>query len=121
MRYQRPGARRRGFTLPEVLLAVLLLAIGMTALASTGAALARIAGQARALSAASLLAGSVLDSLRASPCRGLAGGSLAIAPATMRWTARPDTLVVYVAATVEVRIGVGLRAWAIETLVPCDG
>lgn len=111
---------RFGFTLPEVLLAVLLLAVGIVSLASTATALARVAGDARENLAAALLAGSVLDSLRAVPCGSVVSGSASRGPVTVRWSVRPEPSTVHVQASLDLVRGTATRTAALETLLPCD-
>lgn len=111
---------RSGFTLPEVLVAVLLLAVGIASLATTATALARVAGDARAMSAAALLAGSVLDSLRATPCRAVGGGSVSSGRATVRWSARPDSVTVHLMASLDLQRGSVVATSLVETMLPCD-
>lgn len=113
-------SRRAGFTLPEVLLAILLLAIGLLGLASSATVIAAQAGSARELARATLLLGSVLDSLRAAPCRAVANGSRTQGRAAVTWVASPVPRSVHVTATLTLAHRSGPRAWPVESLVPCD-
>ena len=59
--------RRRavaGFTIPEVLVAIVILSVGILAMMGTSAATQKLIGRARRTTAATQLAAAVLDSLR---------------------------------------------------------
>ena len=110
-----------GFTLPEVLVAVLVFAVGILGLAASGTFIAIQAGEARAITEGTLLAGRVLDSLRSINCAGVNAGSLTGAKnATVRWTVSPAPRSVAIDATLELpdRRG-GIRQWHLTTLRPC--
>jgi prepilin-type N-terminal cleavage/methylation domain-containing protein len=111
---------RSGFTLPEVLLAILLFAVGFLGLVASATAIAAQVGDTRELTRAALLAGAVFDSLRASPCAGVVGGTRAGGRASLTWTAAPAPLTVAVRATLILPGRNGPRTWALETLLPCD-
>ncbi|MGH7664106.1 MAG: type IV pilus modification PilV family protein [Gemmatimonadaceae bacterium] len=68
-----PMETRTGFTLIEMMVAVMLLAVGMLGLASTAAFVARQMGEARMQSRAATAAMSRFERLRAVDCSTLAG------------------------------------------------
>jgi prepilin-type N-terminal cleavage/methylation domain-containing protein len=111
---------KRGFTLPEVLVAVLLFAVGILGLASSGAFIAIQTGEARAISEGAILAGRVLDSLRSTPCGSITSGQLSSKSATVRWTASPAPRSMAIDAALELS---GRRSttrqWSLTTLLPC--
>jgi prepilin-type N-terminal cleavage/methylation domain-containing protein len=111
---------RSAFTLPEVLVAVLVLAVGILGLASSGTFIAIQAGESRALTEGAVLAGRVLDSLRATPCTAVAPGQVTWKQATIRWTAAPANRTVLVTATLELAARGGLRQWPVRALLPCE-
>ena len=108
------------FTLPEVLVAILILAIGILGLASSGTFIATQAGDARALSEGALLTGRVLDSLRSVSCHAVASGQLVEKRATVRWTAQATSRSVAVDAVLELSGRGAPRTWPISALLPCE-
>ncbi|HEX9563195.1 MAG TPA: prepilin-type N-terminal cleavage/methylation domain-containing protein [Gemmatimonadaceae bacterium] len=111
---------RPAFTLPEVLVALLVFSVGILGLAGSGTFLIVQVREAHALTSAAVLAGTVLDSLRALPCASVAGGTDSHGVVTLRWTTAASGPVVSVTTTVSVA---GRRApWqlTIDTLLPCD-
>jgi prepilin-type N-terminal cleavage/methylation domain-containing protein len=109
-----------GFTLPEVLVAVLVFAIGILGLASSGTYIATQAGEARAITEGATLVGRVLDSLRSIPCASVASGQVTQAPASVTFAASPANRSVAVDATLELTWRRGPRQWRLNTLLPCE-
>jgi prepilin-type N-terminal cleavage/methylation domain-containing protein len=110
---------RSAFTLPEVLVATLVLSIGILGLASSGTFIAVQAGDARAITEGSLLAGRVLDSLRSIPCATVGSGLVTRKNAVVRWTATPAPRSVHVVALLELSARNRVRQWPIEALLAC--
>ena len=112
-----------GFTLPEVLAAVLVFAIGILGLASSGTFIAIQAGEARAITEGAMLVGRVLDSLRSINCAAVSSGQVSGGRnATVRWTAVPAPRSIAIDATLELpdRWSTnGIRQWHLTTLRPC--
>ena len=111
---------RYGFTLPEVLVAVLVFAVGILGLASSGTYIAMQAGEARAITEGAILVGRALDSLRSIPCASVASGQLIQAPAIVTFTASPANRSVAVDATLQLTWRRGPRQWRVHTLLPCE-
>jgi prepilin-type N-terminal cleavage/methylation domain-containing protein len=110
---------RSAFTLPEVLVAILIFAVGILGLATSGTFIASQAGEARAITEGAVLAGRVMDSLRSEPCAAVASGQLTRGQATVRWTAAPAIRTVAIDATLELSTRRGLRRWPMRGLLPC--
>jgi prepilin-type N-terminal cleavage/methylation domain-containing protein len=108
------------FTLPEVLVAILVFAVGILGLASSGTFIATQASEARAITEGAVLAGRALDSLRSIPCASVASGQLTQSQATVRWTATPANRTVAVDASLELTSRRGTRQWLVKTLLPCE-
>jgi len=77
-------ARRNGFTIVETLVAIIILSVGVLALASSVGGITRMMSSGQRKTRASTLAASILDSLRnaaysASPkCTGLVSGASSV-------------------------------------------
>lgn len=111
---------RNAFTLPEVLVAIIILAIGILGLASSGSFIVLQAGEARALSEGAALAGRVLDSLRSVPCDGISSGQVAQKGRTVRWTSAPATRSISIDVILEIPRRSGVRRMPISALLPCE-
>lgn len=68
-------SNQSGFTIVEIMAAVMLLTVGVLALASTSGMVTRMIGQGKRYSQASVLASERLDVLRGTDCSALADGS----------------------------------------------
>jgi len=79
-------AGQRGFSLIESVFATLVLTGGVLALASTSVGVTVMIGQGGRLGAAAVLAEGRLESLRATPCDVLTGGSTLEGPYAVSWT-----------------------------------
>jgi prepilin-type N-terminal cleavage/methylation domain-containing protein len=110
---------RPAFTLPEVLVATLVLSVGILGLASSGTFIAIQAGDARAITEGSMLTGRVLDSLRAVPCGSITSGQVTQKIATVRWVATPANRSTSVNVILELRARNRVRQWPISALLPC--
>ena len=85
---------RRGFTIPEVLIAILVLTVGVLALMSTSAAVSRLIIRGRRVTQATQLGEQVMDSLRLKAndnlqaCTGLVSNSTGFSrqAVTVKWS-----------------------------------
>ena len=111
---------RAAFTLPEVLLAVLLFSVGVLGLASTATFIAEQIGDARQLVAAAHFARSELDSLRAVPCASVVAGSAARRGASMTWSVSVSPRTRTLRAVLALAVWRGTRTRTIDALLPCD-
>ncbi len=108
------------FTLPEVLLAVVLLAVGILGLASSATAIAVQAGDARAMTTGASLLGAVLDSLRSGDCHAIGAGSRSDVGVHVSWTVTPSTRSTAVHATLQTSAARHTRSFTVDALLPCD-
>lgn len=76
----------RGFTIVEVLVAVLILTVGLLGLASTAGLVTRMIGQGQRFTEANALANERLEILRAQPCPSMTGGSATSGVYQLTWT-----------------------------------
>jgi prepilin-type N-terminal cleavage/methylation domain-containing protein len=111
---------RRAFTLPEVLLAVLLFSVGILGLASTATFVAEQIGDARQMVAAAHFVRSQLDSLRAVPCASVVAGSAAMRGASMTWSVSVAPRARTLRAVLALAVWRGTRTRAIDALLQCD-
>jgi len=111
---------RPGFTLIEMLVAVVVFSVGVLALAATAALVAGHIGDGGRLTSSAHAARSTLDSLASRPCDDLASGSFSRASADVRWRVARDSA----AASVELSVMTPLRGRQVQrdyqALVPCD-
>jgi len=94
---------RRGGTLIELLVALLLLDLALLSLASAGALAARRIGDAGRRSRAASSSANRLERLAALPCAAMAGGSAQLEPGvTESWFVARQGVVVELADSIEV-------------------
>lgn len=112
--------RRHAFTLVEVLVAIVVFSVGILGMAAMGTFLVTQVREAGAFTHAATLSATVLDSLRASPCSAVSGGTSTRGAAALRWTASPTGPVVAVTAIVTIA---GRRVpfqYTFDALLPCE-
>jgi type IV pilus assembly protein PilV len=76
----------RGFTIIEVLVAVVILTIGLLGLVTTAALVTRMIGQGQRYTEAAALAGDRFEQLRSVSCAALANGTSTQGGFTVAWT-----------------------------------
>ena len=110
---------RHGFTIIELLVAIVILTIGMLALAGTAGLVASHVGDGGQLTSAAHTARTIIDSLATDDCTRLTSGSARRGRITVAWTVARDS----VAATIDVATGSPLRRSqrrdAYRVVVPC--
>ncbi|HET9005031.1 MAG TPA: prepilin-type N-terminal cleavage/methylation domain-containing protein [Gemmatimonadaceae bacterium] len=83
---RRPTGGRAGFTLVELLVALMVFAVGMLGLAATAGSVTRMMGGAKRQTLAATVAQSRLEKIRSSPCASLVSGSETVRGITNTWT-----------------------------------
>lgn len=83
---RRPTGSRAGFTLVELLVAMMVFAVGMLGLAATAGSVTRMMGGAKRQTLAATVAQSRLEKIRSSPCASLVSGSETVRGITNTWT-----------------------------------
>ena len=76
----------RGFTIVEVLVAVLVLAVGIIGLTTTAALVTRMIGQGERYSQASTMAAEQFEVFRSQRCASLTAGTATRGGFTLNWT-----------------------------------
>ena len=106
----------RGLTTVEVLVAVTLLIMGISATLSVHAAASALATNSRQRRWLAVRATSVLDSLRARSCHSVGGGTATSPEGALTWRAisSPSAVTVQINAT-----PVRGTPWRAETILPC--
>ena len=108
---------RTGVTIIELLIAIVILTVGVLALAATAGLVAAHVGDGGRLSGAAHAARSTLDSLRGVPCGRLTSSS---APrGSIAWTVTRDSLTADVAVEVGSTLRRRARSDAFRATVPC--
>ncbi len=109
---------RRGLTLIEVIVALLIASIGALAALSTQAVMIRERGRANVVRQQVAVASRVLDSLASISCTTIAGGSLTRSTAAYRWTTATSGRSI----TISLDVTPTLRSvvpWSTRAEVPC--
>jgi type IV pilus assembly protein PilV len=111
----------KGFTIIEVLVAVLILSIGMLALVSTAATVTRMIGQGQRFSEASTLAAQRFEILRSEDCSTLSSSSATSGAYSLAWTVSDvGTNAKSVSLVVTSPTGRGTRADSFQTTIGCS-
>ena len=83
---QLPSAGCRGFTLLEVLVALVLLSIGILGVSTSAALVSRMVGDGSRLTLAATIATARLEQLRAIPCASATSGTAITRGIEERWS-----------------------------------
>lgn len=117
---------RRGFTIIEVLVAVLVLTVGLLGLASGAATVTRMIGSGQAYSESAVLAGQQIEILRSQwrSCATMANGSTTKGMYQVQWVVSTPTTAANPARRVSVmvtvpRAGQLARVDTFTTTIPC--
>lgn len=111
---------RRGFTLAEVLLAVILIDVGLLALVAGGAVLVRQTNALRLRNAALRAATNRLQQLGAAPCSSATGSATTADGLREDWSlASRTTGVLDVLDSVTFTVGTTPHAVVLQTRLPC--
>lgn len=118
--------RDAGFSLIEILVAIVILSVGLLALAQTSGTVSRMIGRGKQDTAASLVAQRRLETLRQTAasttpkCTSLANGTATAANGTTEaWTITGSGDSRAVSVTVTYRIGRGTRTVVIQSVLGC--
>ncbi len=111
----------RGFTVVEVLIAVLVLGIGLLGLVASAAVTTRMIGQGQRYSEASAVAGQRFEMLRSVSCPNMADGSQQQGPYAVSWSVQTVAggRAEGVTVVVQSPTGRGMRADTFVTTIPC--
>lgn len=117
---RRPTGNRAGFTLVELLVAMMVFAVGMLGLAATAASVTRMMGGAKRQTLAATVAQSRLEKIRSSPCASLVSGSETVRGITNTWTITAATRGIDVRDSVSFPSSRNTRRWKVyRTSLSC--
>jgi Tfp pilus assembly protein PilV len=110
---------RRGATLIELLVALILLDLALLSLATMGAAAAKRVGDAGRRSRAAVAAMNRLERLGARPCASVSGGSVRLEPGVQEsWSAQRFAAVAEVSDSMEI-LSRPAEQFVVRARVPC--
>lgn len=111
----------RGFTVVEVLIAVLILTVGLLGMVTTAALTTRMIAQGQRYSEASAIANERFEILRAKSCAEMTGGSAQLGRFSVSWTVTPDAADTrrQVDVTVVSPVAGGSRTDRFTTIIAC--
>ena len=110
---------RRGFTLVELVVTIVVLTVGLLAMAANSAVIGRQMRGARVMAEAASIAQARFETLRASRCTTLAAGNATNGEVREVWTVTNATRSVEVTDTVKYFTRYGQQAYAYRTSIPC--
>ena len=115
-----PATSRGGFTIVELMVAMMVFGIGVLGLAATTATVARLMGSASRQTMAAAVAQSRIEKLRSTACASLASGSETVRGINSTWTVIVATRGDSITETVTFPIGRGrTRTRVYKTMVTC--
>ena len=112
-------SRRRGFTLIELMVAMIILVIGILALASTTAVTTRHMGGGAQMARAASAAQARFERLRAEACETVVDGTEESRGITEKWTVTTLPRAVEVTLVVSFHTNRGSREHEYKTIIPC--
>lgn len=111
----------RGFTITEVLIAIIILSVGLLGLASSAALVTRMIAQGQRYTEATTLANHRFEILRSKTCPAMVNGDSTAGAFKVAWSVTPMTAgrANQVAVTVTSPTGTGTRSDVFYTVMPC--
>ncbi len=110
---------RTGFTVVEVMIAMLVLSIGVLAMMGTATMVQRQMGSAQQQSLAAFAAQARFEQLRSVNCQTIASGSATTRTVAETWVKKDTARAVIVTDTVTYTTHYGQRFQVYRTIVPC--
>ncbi|NUO63289.1 MAG: prepilin-type N-terminal cleavage/methylation domain-containing protein [Gemmatimonadaceae bacterium] len=115
-----PAPSRGGFTIVELMVAMMVFGIGVLGLAATTATVTRLMGSASRQTLAAAIAQSRIEKLRGTACASLASGSDTVRGITSTWTVTTATRGVSISETVSFPTARGTtRTRVYNTMITC--
>ena len=118
-RRRRPRRARHGFTVIEMIIAIMVMSIGIMGLAGTARYVAMQMGNGRSQTIAATFATKVADSLSARRCSSIVGGTQTKRGVTITWTVADSTKTKWVTESVQYRTKSGAKTVNYLTVIQC--
>lgn len=119
MRRRRPLRTRRGFTIIEMIIAIIVMAVGVMGLAGTARYVAMQMGNGRTQTIAATFATKIADSLSARRCASIVGGTQTKRGVTITWTVADSTRTKWVTEQVQYKTKSGAKTVNYLTVIQC--
>jgi prepilin-type N-terminal cleavage/methylation domain-containing protein len=110
---------RAGFTLVEVMVAMMIMTIGLLGLASTSAVVVRQMGDAGRMGVAASVAQSRIEKLRLATCTASSTGTSTARGVSETWTITPQVRSARIDVTITYATRRGMRSQSYRSTVPC--
>ena len=118
-RRRRPRRARHGFTVIEMIIAIMVMSIGIMGLAGTARYVAMQMGNGRSQTIAATFATKVADSLSARRCSSIVGGTQTKRGVTITWTVADSTKTKWVTESVQYKTKSGAKTVNYLTVIQC--
>ena len=120
MRHKAAVAQKRsGFTVVEVMIAMLVLSIGVLAMTATATMVQRQMGSAQQQSLAAFTAQARFEQLRSVNCQSITSGSGTNRTVSEAWVKKDTARAVILTDSITYTTHYGQRVQAYSTIVPC--
>ena len=118
-RLRRRARPRHGFTVIEMIIAIMVMSVGIMGLAGTARYVAMQMGNGRTQTIAATFATKVADSLSARRCSALVGGSATKRGVTITWTVADSSRTKWVTEQVQYKTKSGPKSLSYLTVIQC--
>ena len=118
-RPRRPLRTRHGFTIIEMIIAIIVMAVGVMGLAGTARYVAMQMGNGRTQTIAATFATKIADSLSARRCSSIVGGTQTKRGVTITWTVADSTKTKWVTESVQYKTKSGPKTVNYLTVIQC--
>ncbi len=118
-RRRRPRRARHGFTVIEMIIAIMVMSIGIMGLAGTARYVAMQMGNGRTQTIAATFATKIADSLSARRCAAIASGSQTKRGVTITWTVADSIRTKWVTEQVQYTTKSGPKTVNYLTVIQC--
>ena len=119
LRFRRRPRARSGFTVVEVILAIIVLGIGVLGLAGTAGVVTNQMGGGGTRTVAAGVAQSVFDSLNARPCTSITSGSAVMNRVNVAWTVADSGETRWIRQTLTFRTRRGMKTYSYSSMIWC--